>query len=99
MKKFLLILALVAAAVLYWNYKYNNDALTDYGDDLIEKIEDYKDEFGELPESLEALDLDDFEIDLDSFDYIREDSEEFLLKIKNSVEESDVYESVKDAWE
>ncbi|MCK5741045.1 MAG: hypothetical protein KAH48_02420, partial [Chlorobi bacterium] len=61
--------------------------------------EDYKDEFGELPESLEALDLDDFEIDLDSFDYIREDSEEFLLKIKNSVEESDVYESVKDAWD
>ncbi|MDA3843316.1 MAG: hypothetical protein PF588_02975 [Candidatus Kapabacteria bacterium] len=99
MKKFLLILALVAAVVLYWNYKYNKDALTDYGDELIEKIEDYKDEFGELPESLEALDLDDFEIDLDSFEYTLEDGEEFLLEIKNTVEESDVYESVKGVWE
>lgn len=99
MKKILLILILAAAVLLYWNYKYNNEALTDYGDELIEKIEEYKDKFGELPESLESLDLDDFEIDLDSFEYTLEDGEEFLLKIKKSVEESDVYESIKGVWE
>ena len=102
MKKIFIIGGIVLCLFCLWFFHLRverKDRLEKEGNQIVKKIEEYKETYGKLPASLDKIGINTM-IGIDALDYyIYEDSVNYMISFIMSIDNSRIYYSDTKRWE